>query len=362
VGKSNNKISVKQGPYGIAYTVSLGNLLYNNRVLSLNNLEIPLFKNNFFELPVDKDMYSVVNVYYDVSDGNFIFDQLGKYKNRVDFVNTEAKPNVFPISQFLLKQELGSFIVVEFREFSEMATFTVTTDFIQGVKGSQGLQGYPGITGPQGYQGLTGPVGVRGETGYQGITGIGLDGYQGIQGTTGLGPDYTYLLDVGFESNRKGVIDNSPYERDCTFYADDTGGYTGWIGGSEPVTGIQDSKFQKTIGVVGSAHEVTYAGGISEYREDQYLPFSGAISCWLRFNQRPRALFSVVSDNLKVFFIDESILFPKEWLWDFGDGFTSVERNPSHTYLTAGSYVVSLKVSNENGESYRYEEIDVIGP
>ncbi|MDA3944038.1 MAG: PKD domain-containing protein [Bacteroidetes bacterium] len=34
------------------------------------------------------------------------------------------------------------------------------------------------------------------------------------------------------------------------------------------------------------------------------------------------------------------------WLWNFGDGTTSTLQNPSHTYTTAGSYTVSLTVSN----------------
>lgn len=36
-------------------------------------------------------------------------------------------------------------------------------------------------------------------------------------------------------------------------------------------------------------------------------------------------------------------------LWEFGDGNTSSNPNPLHTYFSEGSYVVSLAVSNENG-------------
>ena len=38
-----------------------------------------------------------------------------------------------------------------------------------------------------------------------------------------------------------------------------------------------------------------------------------------------------------------------ELLWDFGDGTTSAEQAPSHTYSSAGVYVVSLHVWDENG-------------
>ncbi|MCH2200214.1 MAG: M4 family metallopeptidase [Flavobacteriales bacterium] len=38
-----------------------------------------------------------------------------------------------------------------------------------------------------------------------------------------------------------------------------------------------------------------------------------------------------------------------EYLWDFGDGETSNEENPSHTYTASGVYTVTLEVSGEAG-------------
>ena len=46
-----------------------------------------------------------------------------------------------------------------------------------------------------------------------------------------------------------------------------------------------------------------------------------------------------------VTFTDNSIL-PDTWLWDFGDGGTSTVPNPTHTYVTPGSYTVTLTVSD----------------
>ena len=37
------------------------------------------------------------------------------------------------------------------------------------------------------------------------------------------------------------------------------------------------------------------------------------------------------------------------WLWDFGDGTTSIERNPSHKYLSEGAYTVILTITDDNG-------------
>ncbi len=37
------------------------------------------------------------------------------------------------------------------------------------------------------------------------------------------------------------------------------------------------------------------------------------------------------------------------WLWDFGDGTTSTQENPTHNYANAGNYYVSLIVTNSQG-------------
>jgi len=37
------------------------------------------------------------------------------------------------------------------------------------------------------------------------------------------------------------------------------------------------------------------------------------------------------------------------WLWDFGDGNTSTQQNPSHTYATPGVYTVTLTVTTADG-------------
>lgn len=52
---------------------------------------------------------------------------------------------------------------------------------------------------------------------------------------------------------------------------------------------------------------------------------------------------------LQVQFTDRSTGQPTVWQWDFGDGFTSSERNPVHTYPEAGSYTVTLRAINSGG-------------
>ena len=52
---------------------------------------------------------------------------------------------------------------------------------------------------------------------------------------------------------------------------------------------------------------------------------------------------------LTVQFTDRSTGDITEWYWDFDDGETSTEQNPSHTYNNVGKYTVSLTVSDSEG-------------
>ena len=52
---------------------------------------------------------------------------------------------------------------------------------------------------------------------------------------------------------------------------------------------------------------------------------------------------------LTVAFTDNSTGNPTSWSWDFGDGSSSTEQNPSHTYSKAGSYTVKLTATNDQG-------------
>lgn len=63
----------------------------------------------------------------------------------------------------------------------------------------------------------------------------------------------------------------------------------------------------------------------------------------------PVALFSFTktcTDPMQVVFKDNSI-GADYWLWNFGDGTTSTSQNPTHNYGKAGSYEVSLTVTNQ---------------
>jgi len=50
------------------------------------------------------------------------------------------------------------------------------------------------------------------------------------------------------------------------------------------------------------------------------------------------------------------------WSWNFGDGVTSTDRNPIHTYSAPGIYTVNLTVINENGTDSKLATIIILQP
>lgn len=74
------------------------------------------------------------------------------------------------------------------------------------------------------------------------------------------------------------------------------------------------------------------------------------------FTQKPVVTLKTVAgitieekDPFTATFTDTSDANPTKWLWDFGDGSTSTEQNPTHTYKAAGTYDVTLTVWNDLG-------------
>jgi hypothetical protein len=74
------------------------------------------------------------------------------------------------------------------------------------------------------------------------------------------------------------------------------------------------------------------------------------------FSQTPAVTTKTVSgksvqekDPFTATFTDTSDASPTKWLWDFGDGTTSTEKNPTHKYKSTGTYNVTLTVWNDLG-------------
>lgn len=58
-------------------------------------------------------------------------------------------------------------------------------------------------------------------------------------------------------------------------------------------------------------------------------------------------------------FIDRSV-GATQWFWDFGDGNTSAQQNPIHTYTSPGTYTVHLLVKNDTCEHETLREVYII--
>ncbi len=89
--------------------------------------------------------------------------------------------------------------------------------------------------------------------------------------------------------------------------------------------------------------------GITSDGCDDTLLVTNAIDVW----PRPIAGFSTDKDRYDMYFptvdfIDESYI-ATEWNYDFGDGSSSLESDPTHEYLEAGTYTVTQYVNNDFG-------------
>ena len=77
--------------------------------------------------------------------------------------------------------------------------------------------------------------------------------------------------------------------------------------------------------------------------------------------------FTYEDSCLRVCFTDLSTFLPANditgWMWDFGDGNSSTDQDPYHTYASGGTYTVTLVVKNANLCEVSYQEmITVSGP
>ncbi len=79
----------------------------------------------------------------------------------------------------------------------------------------------------------------------------------------------------------------------------------------------------------------------------------------LSLGTAPVAEFQFETDGLRALFTDASTNTPTRWAWDFGDGGTSTQQNPSHNFSTGGTYNVTLTASNNGGSSSKTKFVTV---
>ncbi len=123
----------------------------------------------------------------------------------------------------------------------------------------------------------------------------------------------------------------------------DGGFYVAWLQGG---TGIHLGS--ETAGPRSLRNYEILEGAWAQYRDDPTK------DVYIRaiiedFADIPQAGFSETTNLLDANFTDNSTGIYKSWSWDFGDGNTSLLQNPSHTYLTAGTYTVCLTATTPCG-------------
>ena len=102
---------------------------------------------------------------------------------------------------------------------------------------------------------------------------------------------------------------------------------------------------------------VTGPGGSDSAVKTDYITVNAPV-------RRPIALFTqdayAGTAPLTVKFTDRSLFNPTQYLWGFGDGASSTEKNPQHTYTRRGIYPVRLDVSNAAGSSTAWSVVVVL--
>jgi PKD repeat protein len=129
---------------------------------------------------------------------------------------------------------------------------------------------------------------------------------------------------------------------------------TSWLwhfgDGTGPVTTRNPSHTYTAAGTYTVSLTITNAFGVSD-STSQFVTVS--------LGSPPQADFSFQSSGLNVAFLDGSTGGPTSWAWSFGDGTSADTQNPQHTYKAAGTYSVTLTVSNAAGSSSKTKLVTV---
>ena len=131
--------------------------------------------------------------------------------------------------------------------------------------------------------------------------------------------------------------------------------FMGWFGCCGATEGWPSTVF------INQDMEVVYKGNYMNYMEVNYIIEQMLDDCGDDcISPPPMALFTYEIDALTVSFIDLSVSETStivDWQWDFGDGSSSQEQFPVHIYSTAGTFYVTLDVSDQYGaEGLQYWE------
>ncbi len=213
-----------------------------------------------------------------------------------------------------------------------------------------GAQGAAGggqtITGPDGFCTLSLPPGAYDVTaykeGYVTVTVTGVQVYSGQTTELDLVLEQHLVPDAAFSAQPTSGL--SPLT--VQFTDESTGTISSWLWDfGDGTTGTAPNPLHGYVTAGRYTVSLTVSslyGSDTLTRTDYiaaYAPVHANFSATPRYGVRP---LTVAFTNLSVGDYTSS-------LWDFGDGSTSAETNPSHVYTAAGSYAVSLTVSGPGG-------------
>jgi PKD repeat protein len=149
----------------------------------------------------------------------------------------------------------------------------------------------------------------------------------------------TYIKNISLTYSPMAANFNANVTQVCTaesvVFTDNSTGATSWAwnfgAGATPATATTQGPHNVSYSNPGSKTvSLTINGAVTETKTNYITVFPD-----------PIAGFNYQKSDLTVTFTNTS-QNANSYLWDFGDGNTSTETNPFHTYLTGGSYVVNL--------------------
>ena len=118
-----------------------------------------------------------------------------------------------------------------------------------------------------------------------------------------------------------------------------------WFFG-DPNSGIENTSTLQNPTHIFSTPDVTYTTTLIIINT---LGCTDSISMDIVVDSLPNANIGILDDSIC---LGESVVFSgistsniSSWYWEFGDGGSSIEQNPSYTYGTAGFYIVTLTVT-----------------
>lgn len=123
-----------------------------------------------------------------------------------------------------------------------------------------------------------------------------------------------------------------------------------------PTTGLSDANIMNPVASPSVA--TTYTVTITDPNS---FSFTGTVEVQIDNTPTPVADFTDSTDGGSRFFFTDLSANGDSYLWDFGDGNSSTNQNPTHTYLAVDDYTVTLIVSNNCGADTTTQLYSVTG-